>query len=298
MSADDESGAEDILEQGDDRLDSPGPGFAAPRWLGVLGPRSADGGGARPGSGWRPSRGAAVLAAVALLAGLAIGYAAGKGTSRAAPAPAPRAGSTTFSPRAVPRPANPPADAGPAVEEALQWCSEQTGKELQLGIAVTNQSGVTVSLTSVRPLFPETGAFREVSWAWAPCGAKTYGQSPSTIPLAPGASTWLSVTVKVLVSCPGPYPVQFSVGYVTGHLSAAVTLPGFSDLSQVNYSGCSPSGTSSSSSSTFSAIYLGPAGSPAIVHILKRRLRHPDPRRVLAGGPLVAIGIRLRGGLG
>jgi hypothetical protein len=57
--------------------------------------------------------------------------------------------------------------------------------------------------------------------------------------LSPGASTWFTVTFKVLVRCPGPMPVQFLLDYVQRGRPASARLPGFNDLSQVTYSGCS-----------------------------------------------------------
>jgi hypothetical protein len=48
----------------------------------------------------------------------------------------------------------------------------------------------------------------------------------------------LTVTFQVLVKCPGPLPVQFTVGYDVGGQHAVATLPGFPDLSQVPYKGC------------------------------------------------------------
>ena len=69
-----------------------------------------------------------------------------------------------------------------------------------------------------------------VSQQWAPCGAIGAVQVPDT--LGPGDSTWLSVTVQVLVACPAPIPVQFAVGYTYAGEAATVNLPGFPDLGQ------------------------------------------------------------------
>ena len=63
-------------------------------------------------------------------------------------------------------------------------------------------------------------------------------QSPHV--LEPGASTWLTVTFRVQVRCPAPYPVQFSVGYLMQGHAVTASLPGFPDLGQVPYSGCPP----------------------------------------------------------
>jgi hypothetical protein len=54
----------------------------------------------------------------------------------------------------------------------------------------------------------------------------------------PGESAWMSVTFAVREECPGPLPVQFSVGYLVQGKPATASLPGFPDLSQVPYSGC------------------------------------------------------------
>jgi hypothetical protein len=237
-----------------------------------------------------------VLAAVALLAGLGVGYAAGRGTSGAA-APSSRT-SAASSPTAAPAQVNPLADVGPEVAQLAESCSVQTGTELQLGVEVQNLSETAVTLIGLRPVFPANGGLRLVTWEWAPCGANADGLSQSTIPLAPGSSAWLSVTLKVLVSCPAPDPVRFDVAWVAGHMSATTTtLPGFADPGQAGYSGCSPSGSAASRSSSFSAIFLGP--SSLTVHtLLRRRLQRENAQPGDDRGPPVAVGIRLRRGLG
>ena len=276
MAAYDESReGEDILEQG---AGPPGPGrlnFAAPRWLGFLG-RGFGAGGGDNNPGWRPSRGAAVLAAVTLVAGLGAGYAAGRSTSGGA-RPAPRASNATTTlapstPAQVRPPASSLADVGPAVGQLIESCSTQTGTRLQLGIEVSNTSSAAVTLTGVTPVFPGgPGGLHETSWQWGSCGDITSGVRPSAVSLSPGETTWLSVILKVLVRCPAAYPVQFDVKYVThGGVHVTASLPGFPDLGQVQYSGC-PSSSGSSGSSTFSAVFLGPVGNPVTVHTLKRR---------------------------
>jgi hypothetical protein len=57
--------------------------------------------------------------------------------------------------------------------------------------------------------------------------------------LDPGASIWFTVTFKVLTGCPGPLPVQFTVAYDLNGQPVVAQLPGFSDLSEVPYTGCS-----------------------------------------------------------
>jgi len=208
---------------------------------------------------------------VTLLAGLGAGYAAGRGTTSAAPAPRPSVTSPAIA-RSTPAPSlpvNPLAELD-AVQQLTESCSAQSGTELQLGVEVTNESPAAITLVGIKTRFPmDTGALRLVSSQWAPCGAISEGLAQPALPLASGQSAWLSVTVKVGVRCPTPYPVQFTVDYVTGGRHLTGSLPGFPDLSQVEYSGCT--GSANSSSRTFSAVFLGPVGSPVTVHTLKRR---------------------------
>jgi hypothetical protein len=278
VAAYDESGdGDDILEQNADSTGSGRLSLATPRWLDFPG----RGLGTNGGPGWRPSRGAALLAAVALLAGLGAGFAAGRDTSGGArPAAGPSASTTIIAPRTpvpVPVTANPLADVGPAVEQLIESCSTQSGTRLELGIEVSNTSSAAVRLTGVTPVYPMAGGeLGEVSWQWGSCapvhsGLHQPAVSHGTVSLGPGATTWLSVTFNVLVRCPAAYAVGFDVAYVTGQLQVTASLPGFPDLGQVQYSGCSAAGSAGSNSSTFSAVFLGPVGSPLTVHTLKRR---------------------------
>ena len=100
---------------------------------------------------------------------------------------------------------------------------------------VTNGSAAAVGLGRIRAVLP-LGGLRALSWQWAPCGAIGQGLDPA--PLGPGDSTWFSVMFQVLVRCPEPMPVLFTVGYSSGGEAAAVHLPGFPDLSGVPYTGC------------------------------------------------------------
>jgi hypothetical protein len=182
-----------------------------------------------PSMKWRPPRGAAILLAVGLIIGLAAGYATGyrqaPRNATALPTPSPGPASTVF------------AD-GLALTQDTGTCSVQSGRELQLGVQVTNQSAGPIGLGTFRTVLPLSG-LKVVSQKWAPCGAIGAVQVPDT--LGPGESTWLSVTVQVLVACPAPIPVQFVVGYTYAGEAATVDLPGFPDLGQVPYTGC-PSG--------------------------------------------------------
>jgi hypothetical protein len=128
-----------------------------------------------------------------------------------------------------------PFEDSPALSQAGDTCSAQSGRELQLGVQVTNGSAAEIELGLVHAVLP-LGGLRVISQQWAPCGALQVGQVPAA--LEPGNSTWFSLTFQVLVKCPGPLPVQFTVDYTTAGESAAASLPGFPDLTQVPYTGC------------------------------------------------------------
>jgi hypothetical protein len=200
----------------------------------------------RPPLNWRPPRGAAILLAVGLVIGLAAGYAAGYHQ-------APRNASAPPTASASPAPPVPPPapqlviqgtaiqgtgtvfTGGLALTQDTGTCSVQSGRALQLGVQVTNRSAEPIGLRRIRTVFPLSG-LKVVSQQWAPCGATGAVQVP--VILGPGASTWLSVTVQVLVACPAPLPVQFTVSFTYAGEAASVNLPGFPDLGHVPYTGC------------------------------------------------------------
>jgi hypothetical protein len=122
---------------------------------------------------------------------------------------------------------------GPALTQDTGTCSARSGRELQLGVQVSNESAEPIGLGQIRTVLP-LGGLRVISQQWAPCGAIA-SQVPAS--LGPGDSTWFSVTAQVLVACPGPLPVEFTVDYTWAGEHAA-HLPGFPDLSQVSYPGC------------------------------------------------------------
>jgi hypothetical protein len=191
------------------------------------------GGGRLPSLNWRPPnwrspRGAAVLLTVGLVAGLAVGYVAGdRQASRSASPPRPAASSAS--------PGSVLTTVSPALTQNVGTCAVQNGRDLQLGVQVTNQSAANVTLSLVHPVLP-LGGLKWISQQWAPCSTLPTGQDPAV--LTPGASTWFSVTFEVLVRCPGPLPVQFMVSYLVNGQQATVSLPGFPDLGQVPYTGC------------------------------------------------------------
>jgi hypothetical protein len=234
-----------------------------PRWL--------------PAPGWRPSRGAAILSIATLIVGVAAGYALGyRHLGQAVrQSPATAAGAV---PPAVASSAAPPSYPGLAwavdpgtssssvgiaglsgVAQSGGECSVQHGRNLQVGVEVINVSGTPVTLGQVRTILP-LGGLRPVSQQWAPCGAIVRAGyaagsgtitfiGPSTGELEPGngadaavlppyGAAWLSVTFRVLVACPGPLPVLFSVSYQESGRTGTAQLPGFPDLGQVPYTGC------------------------------------------------------------
>jgi hypothetical protein len=186
---------------------------------------------------WRPSRGAAILLAVGLAVGLAGGYAAGhRQAPRNASPPTASSGSASPVPGAtLATGTTVPYQGGPALAQAIGTCAVQSGRELQLGVQVTNGSAAVIKLGQVHAVLP-LGGLRAISQQWAPCGSIGVSADPAS--LGPGDSTWFSVTFQVLVGCSGPLPVQFSVEYNTAGESAAVNLPGFADLGDVPYTGC------------------------------------------------------------
>lgn len=181
------------------------------------------------------------MAALTLAVGLAVGYAVGhnqgRGTAAAPEKPAAPVDQASGSGGLFGT-----APAGfsvPAVTENPGTCSVQHGRDLDLGIPVTNQSGETVLLESVKPVSLMSGALEVRSWRWGPCGLDDDGIIAGTLALGPGATTWVTAVVQSLIACPGPAPLQFRVTYSVNRQKKTFNLPGFADLSGVPYSGCS-----------------------------------------------------------
>lgn len=247
---------DDVVEHGAAPLRLPG-WAGRPRWL--------------PALGWRPSRGGAILGIAGLIVGLAAGYALGYRNLGQAVPPSRAAAAGTALP-AVASSAAPPGLAasadGPAayssnlsiaglsgLAQTGAACSVQRGRDLQLGVEVIDLSGTPVAVGQVRSILP-LGGLRPISQQWEPCGAissswqATEGsfvfikastgevEAGSSAVLPPNGTAWLSVTFRVLVACPGPLPVQFSVSYKENGRTGTAQLPGFPDLSQVTYTGC------------------------------------------------------------
>jgi hypothetical protein len=192
-----------------------------------------------PALRWRPPRLAVALA----LAGLVIGFGAGYLTGHRSPAR---------------RPVH-PVPATLTLTQAGSQCSTQNGHYLELGVQVTNDTPAAATLRHVQVILP-LGGLSLVAWSWTPCGelpapagsgtpgggtpgGMPVGSVPASAPigarrLTRGTTTWLTVTFRVLVHCPAPLPVEFSVAYDQQGSARSVRLPGFSDLGNVPYAGC------------------------------------------------------------
>jgi hypothetical protein len=175
-----------------------------------------------------------LVALVALVAGLAVGYAVGarhSGEHVAARLPS----------RAAAAPVAPFSAGGFPLSQSGPQCSVQSGRELQVGLEITNLSSVAVRLRRVEVILP-LGGLKVTAQAWGPCGQLAAIDEASGRNLPPtlgrGASSWFTITFQVLVRCPEPLPVQFTLDYDQQGRPAAIRLPGFPDLGQVPYSGC------------------------------------------------------------
>jgi hypothetical protein len=194
-----------------------------------------------------------VLAVLALAAGLAAGYAAGDRARGGTALPAP-SGSVAASP------GSPFSFAGaPALTQDTGACSVQRGHDLVLGLQFTNQSTQPVMLTTIKAVLP-MGGLRQVTWQWATCGAVDAPPAQADDFLMPGESAWMSVTFTVKEECPNALPVEFSVGYLVRGKPATASLPGFSDLSQVPYSGCGATTGAGAAGAATPPPALAPAG--------------------------------------
>ncbi|MFC6016948.1 hypothetical protein ACFP2T_12115 [Plantactinospora solaniradicis] len=113
-------------------------------------------------------------------------------------------------------------------------CSVQLKDRLQLGVEIINQSTTTMTLRQVQAVLPLHGLRPSVT-TWGSCGQLPPAASGDNYPLPAGATTWLTITFDVLVPCPGPIPVRFTVDYTQGSRSGTADLPGFPDLGDVPY---------------------------------------------------------------
>jgi hypothetical protein len=191
-----------------------------------------------------------VVAVGALVVGLAVGYAAGTkhvGGGGAQPAPSGAASPSSLA-ASVPAAQFTFADQV-SLSQTTGACSEQAAGVLELGVEISNQSAMTLTLQSVTAVLP-LGGLKQVSSQWEPCGAlpSALAADPEEVILTPGNSTWLTVSFQVNRRCPTASPVQFNVKFLAGGQERAygAILPGFADLSQVSFSSCQPSAAGAS----------------------------------------------------
>jgi hypothetical protein len=168
----------------------------------------------------RPLPGRTVLAAFALAVVVAAagGYVAGQ---RHPSTPAPK-------PSALAR--------AEAISGTGDRCSVQQGRRLQLGTEIANRSTEPVTLQYIAAKLP-LGGLRATARAWGSCGQLPSAVTAGRLPLAVGATTWLTMTFDVLVPCPAPLPVLFTVEYAQSGRSGVADVPAFPDLGDVPYRG-------------------------------------------------------------
>jgi hypothetical protein len=182
----------------------------------------------RPPTRWslRPSWLAALLA-VALAAGIGIGYLIGRPDHHhAAAAP------TT------------PLPAGSALAEVPQLTAPGDlcygalpGRRLMLGTRVVNSTPRPLVLTGLQGVFP-LGGFQVVDSQVGQCDNNAI-EAVDGHRVEPSAEVWLTLIVDVTgTSCPGALPVQFALDYTVDGTPHRQVLPGFSDLSSVPFPGC------------------------------------------------------------
>ncbi|MBB6471650.1 hypothetical protein [Sphaerisporangium rubeum] len=171
-----------------------------------------------------PPRIATGLVLLLVVAAATTGYLVGSGNRAATPAPGASPSSTAS-----------------AVAEPITWtskrCSVQVEDRLQLGIEIVNQSATTVTLRQVLPVLPLRGLSATAA-TWGGCGQLSPPATGDGHLLPAGATTWLTVTFDVLVPCPAPLPVFFTVRYTQENRSSSADLPGFPDLGDVPYTKC------------------------------------------------------------
>lgn len=179
----------------------------------------------KPPLPWSQKWGIAGLIAAALVVGYLAGTRHAEIQARTA-GPGPHA-STTGS--VVPLDAQP-------VTRTGNRCSAQLGDRLQLGVEIINQTATTVTLRRVETVLPLNG-LRVTASAWGSCGQLSVDAATSHS-LPPGAITWLTSTFDVLVPCPAPIPVLFTLTYTQEDRTVISDLNGFADLGDVPYTGC------------------------------------------------------------
>jgi hypothetical protein len=184
---------------------------------------------------WQQRSGELGVVGVLILAAVVVGYLIGSahrssGSATSAPSVAPSSSSPV--PAAV--------GAGAVLVDTGARCADQVGDQLELGIEIANRSGASVRLGQVQSVLP-LGGLRFSRGSLGPCGGLGLVQSIPGATVQAGSSVWISAVFDVLLTCPTPLPVQFSVDYSQGQRTGTASLAGFADLGGVSYSGCDAS---------------------------------------------------------
>jgi hypothetical protein len=185
----------------------------------------------------RPSWLAGLLA-VALLAGIGIGYLIGRpdGDRQAAGPTPPPTLSTSGS--AVPA-GSALAELPPQLDLIGPTCVSvlaTAGRPVTVGVKLVNNGSRPVVLDSVRAVFP-LGGLRQLDTRLGHCDVHAAGQVQRHV-IEPAGTARVSMNLAVLVRCPGPLPVQFRIDYTVDGAPATETLSPFPDLGELSYPGC------------------------------------------------------------
>lgn len=116
-------------------------------------------------------------------------------------------------------------------------CSQQVGRQLQLGVEIVNRSAYAVMVQEFAATLP-LGGMQVVDTSWGTCGELAPQSSRTVQTLPAGATAWISAVFDVLEPCPVAVPVRFTVLAVDDVDSTAIDTGGFPDLGEVPYSGC------------------------------------------------------------
>ena len=186
----------------------------------------------RPSVRWpmRPS-GLAGLLAIALLAGIGIGYLIGHpGRARhtAVPSPPATAQAAAPAPAVPPRPLN---VSGPT----CAIFDPATGRARTVGVQLVNNGQQPLVLTAVHGLVPVNGLQPLDSYV-GQCDKAARSRLPHAI--QPTASTWLSLNLVMRTPCPAAPPVELRIEYTVGGTANAETVLSFPDLGPAPYPSC------------------------------------------------------------
>jgi hypothetical protein len=173
------------------------------------------------------------LVCMGLVVGLMVGYLFG--TRRAH-----QKTSATMPTEVAPTPLSLISAGGQPPTATRNRCAIQLGNQLQLGVELVNQSSVGTTLMRADVNLP-LGGLRVAAFAWGSCGQLAAVDDADPHALPPGATAWLRMTFDVLIPCPGPLPVLFTVTYTQAGKVAVADVGGFSDLGEVSYTRCSAS---------------------------------------------------------